>query len=96
VPWARRRGRFTSQIILEALLLTSSAGYVGLILGMLAIDGVALATAGRRRSVLQEPGVDIATALRALLVLVFCGVLAGLMPAWRATRIPTVEALRSL
>jgi putative ABC transport system permease protein len=90
-PWS-----ITSQIILEALLLTSSAGYAGLILGMLAIVGVALATAGADTQFFKNPGVDIATALRALLVLVFCGVLAGLMPAWRAIRVPTVEALRSL
>ena len=86
----------TGQIILEALLLTSAAGYAGLILGMLAIDGVALAMAGAETEFFKNPGVDLVTALRALTVLIFCGILAGLMPAWRAIRVPTVEALRSL
>jgi len=86
----------TGQIVLEALLLTSTAGYAGLILGMLAIDGVALATAGADAQFFKSPGVDILTALRALGILVVCGILAGLMPAWRAIRVPTVEALRSL
>jgi putative ABC transport system permease protein len=86
----------TGQIVLEALLLTSSAGYVGLILGMLAIDGVALLTRGSDAEFFKNPGVDIPTALKALVVLIFCGVLAGLMPAWRASRVSTVEALRAL
>lgn len=86
----------TSQIVFEALLLTCTAGYAGLILGMFAMDSVALLTAGSDSQFFKNPGVDIGTALWALLILVVSGILAGLIPAWRASRISTVEALRSL
>ncbi len=56
----------TSQIVLEALLLTATAGYVGLIAGMLAMDGVAAAIAGTDSEFFRRPGIDLATAVRAL------------------------------
>jgi putative ABC transport system permease protein len=86
----------TSQIVLEALLLTAAAGYVGLIAGMLTMDGVAAAIAGANSEFFRRPGIDLATALRAIGILVLSGVAAGLMPAVRAVRVNTVEALRSL
>jgi putative ABC transport system permease protein len=86
----------TSQIVLEALLLTATAGYVGLIAGMLTMDGVAAAIAGTDSEFFRRPGIDLATAGRAIGILVLSGVAAGLMPAIRAVRVNTVEALRSL
>jgi len=85
----------TTQIVLEALLLTASAGYIGLIGGMLLMDGVALGVAGKQMDFFKSPGVDISTALQALAILVVSGIAAGVMPAWRAVRVTTVEALRA-
>ena len=85
----------TGQIVFEALLLTASAGYVGLIAGMLVVDGVAAAIVGAEMDFFKSPGVDISTALRALAILVLSGIGAGIMPAWRAVRVTTVEALRA-
>ena len=86
----------TSQILLEAFLLTASAGYLGLIGGMLTIDGVAALVTGSGARFFRNPGVDLHGALAALAILVISGIAAGLLPAWRAIRISTVEALRSL
>lgn len=86
----------TSQILLEAFLLTASAGYLGLIGGMLTVDGVAALVAGSGARFFRDPGVDLQGALVALAILVISGIAAGLLPAWRAIRISTVEALRSL
>ncbi|HEX6850156.1 MAG TPA: ABC transporter permease [Candidatus Polarisedimenticolaceae bacterium] len=85
----------TSQIVLEAVLLTAAAGYLGLVSGMLAMDGVAAAVANTDSMFFKRPGVEIATALQALGILIASGIAAGLMPAWRALKVPTVEALRS-
>jgi len=86
----------TSQIVLEALLLTAAAGYFGLIAGMLTLDGVAAAIAGADSEFFRRPGIDLTTALQAIGILIASGVAAGLMPAVRASRVNTVEALRSL
>jgi putative ABC transport system permease protein len=84
------------EIVLEALLLTATAGYLGLIAGMLSIDGVAALASGQRSEFFRDPGVEIRAALQALAILAVSGVVAGLVPAWRAIRVRTVEALRSL
>lgn len=86
----------TGQILIEALLLTAAAGYFGLIAGMLSMDAVGGLLSGSESMFFKDPGVGIGTAAKTLLILVASGLLAGLMPAWRAVRIDPVEALRSI
>jgi putative ABC transport system permease protein len=90
-------GSVMSQIILEAILLTSVAGYIGLIAGMWLMDLTAnmLAAGGGQTQMFINPGVDLTSALQALMVLVVAGTLAGIIPARRAVSISPVDALRA-
>jgi putative ABC transport system permease protein len=90
-PWS-----IMGQIMVEAVVLTAIAGYLGLILGMLGMDGVALLLdrAGGDAEFFRNPRVDLSTAVRALVVLVVSGTLAGVIPAQRALSVRPVEALR--
>lgn len=87
----------TTQVVFESVLLTSVAGYLGLVFGVAVLEAVnlVLASAGPSTAMFADPGVDLVTALRALAVLVASGVLAGLMPAWRAMRVNPVQALHA-
>lgn len=89
-PW-----QITAQVILEAVVLTASAGYFGLVLGvgLLELVSQVLSAAGSPQA-FSDPGVDLRSALWALVILVVSGVLAGLIPAQRAVRLKPVEALR--
>jgi len=80
-------------VIGEALLVTSVAGYCGLIAGV----GVVELAARYVKDVpfLRQPDVDLTVALTAALVLVFCGALAGFFPARHAAKISPMEALRA-
>lgn len=85
------------QIILESIALTSLAGYLGLLVGVALVEGtrIAMETGGVNAEMFQNPGVSFANALQALLILVICGTLAGLIPARRAVSISPVEALHA-
>ena len=87
----------TGQILLEAILLTSIAGYAGLIAGIGVIDGLsfALERFDVEATMFQHPGVELASALEALVVLIVAGGVAGLMPARRAVGVRPVVALRA-
>jgi putative ABC transport system permease protein len=89
-PWS-----IAAQVLLESVLLTASAGYLGLMGGMWTLEGIRAAMAGSEAEFFVNPDVSVASALRALAILIGCGVLAGLMPARRAVRIPPVQALRA-
>jgi putative ABC transport system permease protein len=89
-PWS-----IACQVVLESVILTASAGYVGLMAGLWTLAGVRMAMAGGEAEFFKNPDVSVAAALRALAILIVCGVLAGLMPARRAVRIPPVQALRA-
>jgi len=82
----------TLQIVLEALTLTFLAGYVGLISGVFLLEAIGGAI---ESPFFAHPEVDITVALVSLVVLVACGLFAGLVPARRALAIRAVEALRS-
>ncbi len=87
-----------TQIVLEAVILTSLAGLLGLVAGVAAMEGVnALLPAGGgdQPSMFQNPGVNLGDALEALLILVAAGTIAGLIPAQRAVSVNPVVALRS-
>ncbi len=81
-----------SQIVLEALVLTSMAGYIGIVLGVWAVE---FAGPLIEDDSFLNPEVDFQTILVALAVLIVSGCIAGLIPAYRALEIKPVEALRT-
>jgi putative ABC transport system permease protein len=84
------------QIVTEAIVLASVAGYLGLVagVGLLELVGAAMAGGGGK-SMFAAPEVSLATAVVAALAVAFGGGIAGLFPALHAARINTVAALRS-
>jgi len=85
-----------SQVLLEALLLTSIPGYVSLVCGVAVLEGVGhmIHILKIDAQMFQDPSIDFSAALLALAVLTIAGTLAGLMPAYRAVQGKPVEALR--
>lgn len=84
-----------SQIMMESVVLTSFAGYIGLVCGIFLMEGINNALQGSEAGMFHNPGVDINIALKALLVLVTGGALAGIIPARKAVAINPVDALRT-
>ena len=64
--------------------------------GLVELVAFFLGRSGGSPGMFANPSVEIASAWQALAILVVAGTLAGLIPAQRAVRINTVEALRSL
>jgi putative ABC transport system permease protein len=80
-----------SMILQESVLITSVAGYLGLLAGV----GVISLMESMEVDFFRNPQVDLGVGLAATLVLVVAGALAGWMPARQAARINPVEAMRS-
>lgn len=85
-PWS-----IISLILQESLIITSFAGYVGLVLGVVVLESVGSKIESQFFS---QPSVDLRVALYSLLLLVLSGALAGFIPARRAAAIKPIEALR--
>jgi putative ABC transport system permease protein len=76
-----------SQFLLESILISASGGLVGIVLGILAIP---LAAALNQGVALLLPGsIPLAFGVAVLIGIVF-----GLYPAIRASRLDPIEALR--
>lgn len=87
-----------SQIMLESVVLTTVAGYIGLSLGVGLLELVSKVLEnnpkGGNEMFFRNPEVNINIALAALSVLVIAGLFAGSIPAKRALSIKPIEALR--
>lgn len=86
-----------SQVMSESLMLTTMAGMLGLSLGVFLLDLVSrfLTAAYPDGDVMiKDPSVNIQTAVAATFILLLSGLLAGLIPAWRAMQIKAIDALR--
>ena len=81
-----------SQIILESVFITGTAGYIGLVLGVALIEG--LRKIGINSDFFKDPEIDFNLAIFSTILLVVSGALAGLIPSIRAARIEPVIALR--
>jgi putative ABC transport system permease protein len=80
------------QIVLESIFLTIISGYLGLVVGVGLLE---LASMYIDVPMFKKPEVDFGIALRALLILGVAGIIAGFLPAYRATSIKPVDALRA-
>lgn len=83
-------------IIQESIVITTVAGYVGLILGVGLIEGLnyGLSKMSESNDFFKNPSIDFSVAMSALVLLVVSGALAGLIPAIKAARVQPIEALR--
>ncbi len=86
-----------SQILAESVILTSIAGYTGLVFGVFLLEFISktIGDGGDSPTMFLNPEVDIVVALKALMILVIAGLLAGLIPAKRAISVKPVDALRA-
>lgn len=85
-----------AQIITESVFLTAIAGYIGLVFGVAIIEGVNfwLSQSGASTGMFSNPSVDFGVAVKALIVLIISGAMAGMIPARRAVSIKPIDALR--
>jgi putative ABC transport system permease protein len=86
-----------SQIITESVFLTAISGYIGLVIGVVLVEVVnyMLISMNASTGMFSNPSVDFAVAIKALVVLVISGAVAGMIPANRAVSIKPIDALRS-
>ena len=93
-PWS-----IMAQILMEALVLTSVSGFLGLAAGVglleLAASLVPATASGGGPAMFQNPGVSFVEAFRAVAILIAAGCVAGFVPAQRAIAVPPVVALRT-
>ena len=89
-------------IIVESVIITTFFGYIGMVLGVLANEYMD-ATLGHdtidtglfKATVFVDPTVGLDVCIEATMVMVIAGTIAGLIPAFKASRIRPIEALRA-
>lgn len=86
-----------STLLMESILVTSIAGYSGLVLGvgLLELVSFTLRSVDAKLDFFDNPEVNFQVALIAVVLLIIVGALAGLVPALKAARIMPIEAMRA-
>ncbi|MFV0391754.1 MAG: ABC transporter permease [Paludibacteraceae bacterium] len=93
-------------IVIESIVITALFGYIGMVLGVgltevvnyIMEQGAAVAGSGDspadNMSIFKNPTVQLSYVVFSTIVLIISGIIAGYMPARRATRIKPIEAMR--
>jgi len=88
-------GSIIGLVVAEGLVLTSLAGYLGVVAGVFGLEAAARAVKNLPNAPLSQPEVSLQVALAAVLILIVAGAVAGIVPARHAARVQPVEALRA-
>jgi putative ABC transport system permease protein len=79
-----------SLILFESVMITTLAGYIGLVLGV----GLLELMSSIDTPYFANPSADFGIAVSATILLIVAGAIAGFVPAHRAARIKPIDALR--
>ena len=96
-PWS-----ILKLIIIESVIITTFFGYIGMVLGVAANEYMD-ATIGHevvdtglfKATMFLNPTVGLDVCFEATMVMIIAGTIAGLIPAYKASRIRPIEALRA-
>ena len=96
-PWSILR-----LIIIESVIITTFFGYIGMLMGIFANEYMD-ATLGHetidtglfKTTMFVNPTVGLDVCIEATMVMIVAGTIAGLIPAFKASRIRPIEALRA-
>ncbi|MCX7551675.1 ABC transporter permease [Xanthomarina sp. F2636L] len=80
-----------SIILMESVLITAIAGYVGLLIGMGVLEFVGPSL---EKYFIKDPSVSITLVIGATITLIIAGGIAGYLPAKKASKIKPIVALR--
>ena len=85
-----------SQVLSESLLLTTLAGLVGLCIGVgiMALVSIITSNLPSDNAMFQDPNLGFGAAVAATIIIIISGLLAGVLPAWRAIQIKAIDAIR--
>lgn len=87
-------------VLLESVLITTVAGYTGLVIGVSIMEGInyfleqMFASGGGDGMFFRNPTVEFTTAIASTLILIISGAIAGYLPARKAANVKPIEALR--
>lgn len=93
-------GSVIGLVLLESILITTIAGYIGLVMGIGLMELInfgldqMLANGGGEGIFFRNPTVEFSTAVTATAILVLSGAIAGYIPAKKAANVKPIEALR--
>lgn len=79
-------------VVQETVLITSISGYVGLSLGIFILDQIG---EGLEDYFIKDPSVDTGLVIGSTILLVLSGLIAGYIPAKKASKIKPIVALRA-
>lgn len=86
-------------VIFEAIIITTVAGYIGIVLGVGLTEAISSMIANSGSSdgprIFLDPTVDLGTVFLATTVLIVAGTIAGLVPSVKAASISPIEAMRA-
>ena len=96
-PWS-----ILKLIIVESVIITTFFGYIGMVLGVAAneymdatIGHETIDTGLFKATMFLDPTVGLDVCFEATMVMIIAGTIAGLIPAYKASRIRPIEALRA-
>lgn len=84
-----------NQILLESVVITLTSGIIGFMLGIFLLMMLNLMTQNQDSFPFYNPTVDYGNVFAAMSIMVFLGLVIGLIPAQRAVQIKPIEALRT-
>lgn len=95
-----RPGKIMQLIIAESIIITSVFGYIGMVIGIYSCQLLgkmmgSFSMMGEKVDMMVDPGIGLGTAVAATAVLVIAGTFAGMIPAFKATKVRPIEALNA-
>ncbi len=84
-----------NQILLESVVITLSSGLLGFVFGIFLLIILNILSMNNESFPIDNPTVDYGNVFSAMGIMVFLGLMIGMIPAQRAVKIRPIEALRS-